>query len=97
MTDPRDLIAKSPMSPRPGARRRYHLGLNALDGFDVLAISFASPGIAAEWGMIRGALGIVLSMELLGMAVGSILLGGLADTSAAGRSCSAASSSWPSA
>ena len=27
------------------------VGLNALDGFDVLSISFASPGIAAEWGI----------------------------------------------
>ena len=53
--------------------------LNALDGFDVLAISFASPGIAAEWGIDRAALGVVLSMELIGMAVGSVLLGGLAD------------------
>jgi benzoate transport len=53
--------------------------LNALDGFDVLSISFASPGIAAEWGIDRAALGIVLSMELIGMAVGSILLGGAAD------------------
>ncbi|OAN56644.1 MFS transporter [Sphingobium sp. TCM1] len=53
--------------------------LNALDGFDVLAISFASPGIAAEWGIDRAALGLVLSMELIGMAVGSVLLGNLAD------------------
>ena len=54
-------------------------GLNALDGFDVLSISFAAPGIAAEWGIDRAALGIVLSMELIGMAVGSVLLGGVAD------------------
>ena len=53
--------------------------LNALDGFDVLAISFASPGIAAEWRVDRAALGLVLSMELIGMAAGSVLLGGLAD------------------
>jgi benzoate transport len=53
--------------------------LNALDGFDVLAISFASPGIAAEWGIDRAALGLVLSMELIGMAVGSVVLGGYAD------------------
>lgn len=53
--------------------------LNALDGFDVLAISFASPGIASEWNVNRGALGIVLSMELVGMAIGSITLGNLAD------------------
>jgi len=55
------------------------VGLNALDGFDVLSISFASPGIAAEWGIDRAALGIVLSMELIGMAIGSLALGGLAD------------------
>ncbi|WP_294297521.1 MFS transporter [uncultured Sphingomonas sp.] len=55
------------------------VGLNALDGFDVLSISFASPGIAAEWGIDRAALGIVLSMELIGMAIGSLFLGGVAD------------------
>jgi benzoate transport len=55
------------------------IALCALDGFDVLAISFASPGIAREWGINRGALGVVLSMELFGMGIGSILLGGVAD------------------
>jgi benzoate transport len=53
--------------------------LNALDGFDVLSIAYASPGIAAEWGIDRAALGFVLSMELVGMAIGSVLLGGVAD------------------
>lgn len=55
------------------------VGLNALDGFDVLSISFASPGIAQEWGIDRAVLGWVLSMELLGMAIGSVVLGGVAD------------------
>lgn len=55
------------------------VGLNALDGFDVLSISFASPGIAKDWGIDRATLGWVLSMELLGMALGSLLLGGVAD------------------
>ncbi len=53
--------------------------LNALDGFDVLAISFASPGIATEWNVNRADLGIILAMELIGMAIGSLLLGGIAD------------------
>ena len=53
--------------------------LNGLDGFDVLSISFAAPGIAEEWGISRGALGLVLSMELIGMSVGSIILGQAAD------------------
>ena len=55
------------------------VGLNGLDGFDVLSISFASPGIAREWGIDRSVLGWILSMELLGMAIGSVLLGGAAD------------------
>jgi benzoate transport len=55
------------------------VGLNAMDGFDVLSISFASPGIAQDWGIDKATLGWVLSMELFGMAVGSVLLGGVAD------------------
>jgi benzoate transport len=53
--------------------------LNALDGFDVLSISFASPGIARDWHIDRAALGWVLSMELAGMGLGSLLLGSVAD------------------
>lgn len=77
--DPREIILKSPMSRFQTTAVAITIGLNALDGFDVLAISFASPGISSEWGIDRAALGIVLSMELIGMAVGSVLLGGLAD------------------
>jgi benzoate transport len=55
------------------------VGLNALDGFDVLSISFASPGIARDWGIDKATLGWVLSMELFGMAAGSFILGGVAD------------------
>lgn len=79
MTDPRDILAKNPMSGLQTLIVGLTIGLNALDGFDVLSISFASPGIAAEWGIDRAALGIVLSMELIGMCIGSILLGGTAD------------------
>ncbi len=53
--------------------------LNAIDGFDVLSISFAAPGIAKEWGTTPAALGVVMSMELIGMAIGSFILGGTAD------------------
>ena len=53
--------------------------MNAMDGFDVLSIAFASPGIAREWGIAQTALGVVLSMELIGMAIGSVLIGGVAD------------------
>jgi benzoate transport len=78
-TDPRDVLAESPMGRLQIAVVGLTIALNALDGFDILSISFASPGIAAEWGIDRAALGIVLSMELIGMAIGSIVLGGVAD------------------
>lgn len=77
--DPQQLINDSPMSRLQIAAVTICVILNALDGFDVLAISFAAPGIAEEWGVNRGALGVVLAMELIGMALGSILLGNLAD------------------
>ena len=77
--DPREIIAKNPMSAIQVAVVAVTIGLNALDGFDVLAISFAAPGIARAWGIDRAVLGLVLSMELLGMGLGSILLGGVAD------------------
>jgi len=78
-TDPREVIEQAPMSRAQVAAVAIMVGLNALDGFDVLSISFASPGIAADWGIDRVALGVVLSMELVGMAIGSVVLGGVAD------------------
>src|SRR6476660_7828823 len=77
--DPRETIADSPMGALQVLVVAITVALNALDGFDVLSISFASPGIAQEWGIDRAALGIVLSMELVGMAIGAMLLGGVAD------------------
>lgn len=76
---PQQLINHSPMSPAQIVVTLLGVFLLALDGFDVMAISFAAPGIANEWGIDRAALGVVLSMELMGMSVGSILIGGLAD------------------
>ncbi|RZJ96148.1 MAG: MFS transporter [Novosphingobium sp.] len=77
--DPRRTLAQAPMTARQVLAIGLCVLLNALDGFDVLSISFASPGIAKEWGIDRAALGVVLSMELIGMAAGSVLLGQVAD------------------
>ena len=77
--DPRHILAQSPMRLRQILAIGLCVLLNALDGFDVLSISFASPGIAKEWHVNRAALGLVLSMEMIGMGIGSVLLGALAD------------------
>jgi benzoate transport len=78
-SDPRAILSSAPMSVLQVIAVVITVGLNALDGFDVLSSSFASPGIAAEWHIDRSVLGVVLSMDLIGMAFGSVLLGGVAD------------------
>src|SRR5512134_1187523 len=78
-SDPRETINQSQMSVLQMLIIFIMVGLNSLDGFDILSISFASPGIAKEWGVDRTALGIVLSMELIGMGLGSFFLGSMAD------------------
>ncbi len=77
--DPLELLHRGPMRPMQMVVVAICIVLTALDGFDVQAISFAAPGIATEWGINRAALGVVLSMELLGMAIGSMVGGALAD------------------
>ena len=79
MHDPRSTIADTPMRGLQIGIVALCIALNALDGFDVLSISFASPGISTEWGIDRAALGVVLSMELIGMTAGSLALGALCD------------------
>jgi MFS family permease len=78
-TDPRQIIDENGMSFRQWAVVIVMVLLNALDGFDVLASAFAGPGIRKEWTLDGTALGVVLSAELWGMGIGSMLLGGIAD------------------
>ncbi|RYY28809.1 MAG: MFS transporter [Sphingomonadales bacterium] len=77
--DPRAALERGAMRPLQVMVVALCIAMNALDGFDVLAISFAAPGIAKEWGIDPATLGIVLSMELFGMAAGSVLIGNAAD------------------
>ncbi len=75
----RSRIETGPMSALQVLAVALTVVLNALDGFDVLSISYSSPGISKEWGLDPSVMGWVLSMELIGMAAGSVLLGGVAD------------------
>ncbi len=76
---PNGIIEQGAMSPRQWLAVVIAIALNALDGFDVLSSAFAGPGIKQEWHLAPDGLGAVLSMELIGMGIGSLLLGGLAD------------------
>src|ERR1700681_2017807 len=66
--------------------RRYHLRLAALcaaaifmDGYDAQAIGFVAPALTKVWNIQRSALSPVLSSGLLGMLIGALVFGPLAD------------------
>lgn len=53
--------------------------MNALDGMDVLVISYAAPLLAADWSIPPTALGLVFSAGLAGMTTGAMLIAPYAD------------------
>ncbi len=55
------------------------MAINALDGFDVLAIAFTGPVISKDWMLRPEQLGDLFSAGLAGMVAGSLLLSPLAD------------------
>jgi AAHS family 4-hydroxybenzoate transporter-like MFS transporter len=51
----------------------------AVDGFDLQAMGYAAPALVQDWRIGPAALGIVFSASLLGLFLGSLLLGAVAD------------------
>jgi len=78
-TDPRETIDQAPMSLLQIFIIAITVGLNAMDGIDVLSISLAAPNLAKEWNLSELVLGFIMSMELVGMGIGSMALGWIAD------------------
>ena len=75
----RNTIDASPMSAFQTMAVTACVVLNMLDGFDVLAIAFAAPHLAAEWKLSGKEIGLLLSAGLAGMGIGSVLIAPLAD------------------
>ena len=50
-----------------------------LDGIDNQAIAYVAPALAASWHLTRGALGPVFASGIVGVALGALLIGPLAD------------------
>lgn len=53
--------------------------LNALDGYDLVAMAFTSTSVSEEFGLNGAQLGWLLSSALIGIGLGSLLLAPLAD------------------
>ncbi|MCX4911704.1 MFS transporter [Streptomyces sp. NBC_00878] len=75
----RERIDTSPMSGYQWLIIALCVVLNALDGYDVLAMAFTAPGVGSEFHLDGGELGLLLSAGLMGMAAGSLLLAPFAD------------------
>lgn len=77
--DVRRLIDDSPMSRVQVAAIAVTVVLSALDGYDVLSVTFAAPSLSHAWHLGKAAVGVMLSSGLVGMAAGSLGLAPLAD------------------
>lgn len=55
------------------------MAINLIDAYDLMVISYAAPGITGDWGLDADTLGIIFGAGFVGMAIGSILVGPLAD------------------
>lgn len=54
--------------------------INALDGMDLLIMSYVAPAMAADWNIGLATLGIVFSAGLAGMMIGCVAVAPFADT-----------------
>jgi MFS family permease len=68
-----------PMRPVQIAAVALCILMNLVDGFDVLALTFTAPAVAAEWRLTPGELGLLFSASLAGMAIGALALSPIAD------------------
>ena len=77
--DPQQAVAQGPLTSFQLASIAVCVALNMLDGFDILAMSFAASGVKSAWHLPDGQLGALLSAGLVGMGLGSLILGPCAD------------------
>ncbi|VEG82485.1 transporter [[Haemophilus] ducreyi] len=75
----RHTIDISPMSKYQWAIVLMATIMNFLDGFDVLAIAFTASAISQDFALTKTEFGVLVSVGLMGMTMGSLVLAPLAD------------------
>lgn len=77
--DVRELINGNPLSRFQKLVVFLGFCVIALDGFDIAIMGFIAPTLKHEWGVTNYELGFVIRAALIGLALGAILSGPLAD------------------
>ncbi|MEX0557371.1 MFS transporter [Raoultella terrigena] len=77
--DVRELINHNPLSRYQKLVVFLGFCVIALDGFDIAIMGFIAPTLKQEWGVTNHELGFVISAALIGLALGAIFSGPLAD------------------
>lgn len=75
----RALIARSPMHIRQYVLVVLCCLINMADGYDVLSLALAAPTLTKEWGVAPQMLGIAFSCTSVGLVLGAIVVGPIAD------------------
>ena len=73
------LINTRPMTPMQWRIVLLCFLVIALDGFDVAIMGFIAPELARDWAVSNLSLGPVMSAGLIGVAIGALIAGPLAD------------------
>ncbi len=67
-------ISQAPMSGYQWLIVALCTFMNCLDGFDVMAVAFTGPSVTDAFGLSGSEFGLLVSVGLIGMAIGSMLL-----------------------
>ena len=77
--DPRQVLGTRRMTLQQYGVVAICVLVNMIDGYDILAISLAGASLREVWGLSDAALGTLLAMHLIGMAVGALSVSPVAD------------------
>ena len=77
--DVRQLINQQALSPWQKRLIALCFIVVALDGMDIAIMGFIAPTLKAAWGVTNHQLGVVISAALIGLALGAMVAGPLAD------------------
>ena len=77
--DPRTVMRERRMNLKQYGVVALCVLINMIDGYDILALAQAGSALSRDWGLSDAELGTLLSMNLVGMAVGALGVSPVAD------------------